>query len=171
MPDKLSTFLIPSQLSKPFSHPVGIPPQELHTVIAAYGDTVGLPMDWTKSRALCNPTPRPSGHPFSTIHLILRCSREEEHIPSNLPGLCIRRQIERYWRKKFSSLFFFLLLSLQPVPTPFTLRSFPRLYSTFPSAPTNAWRFSVAEHTSESRLNELFINTMLLMRWAISPDS
>lgn len=30
-------------------------PKEPHALIAAYGDAMGLPMDWTKSRALCNP--------------------------------------------------------------------------------------------------------------------
>lgn len=76
-------------------------------------------------------------------------------------------------RKILEEEIFFPFLFSSPFASarPNPLRSFPRLYSTFPSAPTNAWRFSVAEHTSESRLNELFINTMLLMRWAISPDS
>lgn len=40
----------------------------------------------------------------------------EEYIPSNLPGLCIRRQIERYWGKEFpSSSLLSLLSSFFPV--------------------------------------------------------
>lgn len=45
------------------SHPAGLLPREPHVLIVAYGDAMGLPMDWTKSRALCNPASLLFGRP------------------------------------------------------------------------------------------------------------
>lgn len=45
------------------SHPVGLLPREPHALIVAYGDAMGLPMDWMKSRALCNPASLPFARP------------------------------------------------------------------------------------------------------------
>lgn len=65
--DKLSAILAP--VPRPFAvglscHPAEeIPPRKPRALIAARGDATGLPMDRTKSRALCNPpssTPSPA---------------------------------------------------------------------------------------------------------------
>lgn len=67
MPDKLSTFLIPFSAFQTIllsSHPAGHPSRQPHALIAAYGNAMGLSMDWTKSRALCNPVlSPPRSHP------------------------------------------------------------------------------------------------------------
>jgi hypothetical protein len=78
-----------------------IPPRKPRALIAARGDATGLPMDRTKSRALCNP---PSSASSPTLRSALltytpdRRAREGQgaHAPSNLPELCIRREIGRY---------------------------------------------------------------------------
>lgn len=65
----------------------GNPSPGAHALIAAYGDAMGLPMDWTKSRALCNPTTPPTrGHPCPSLFtpnppvaLILRGFRKRLH--------------------------------------------------------------------------------------------
>lgn len=85
-----------------------IPPRKPRVLIAVYRDATGLPMDRTKSRALCNspalrqPTILTSLFPFLPTPLYspltyipgLSCPREAGYAPSNLPGLCIRREGE-----------------------------------------------------------------------------
>lgn len=57
--DKLSAILARTVLLVELScHPAEeIPPRKPRTLIAAHGNATGLPMDRTKSRALCNPPP------------------------------------------------------------------------------------------------------------------
>lgn len=120
MPDKLSTFLVPSRLSKPSSYPAILRDcRQPHALIAAYGDAMGLPMDWTKSRALCNPASTPL-HPLSTslpaFPLALGTAVEGKSI--FLP-ICQGCAFDGRSKDIGGRNFLFLLLLLYPRPAPF----------------------------------------------------
>lgn len=106
MPDKLSTFLVPFsafQTIQLSSHPAGHPSQQPHALIAAYGGRDGTLDGLDEISCIVQSSPLSSSFSSLSFRSIPEKERAEEYIPSNLPGLCIRREIERYWGKEFSS--------------------------------------------------------------------
>lgn len=155
MPDKLSTFLTlfsAFQTTQLSSHPAGHPSQQPHALIAAYGDAMGLSMDWTKSRALCNPVLSPlRSHPL--IPLDSR-EREREREGRRVYSFQFARVVHSTGDRKILGegiLFFFSSFASTLLPSAL-LRSSSTFNSTFPSTSMNTRRFFMAVHTGESLL-------------------